>query len=244
MLLWSHTPRRPLDLGLSELLKLYQQTHEKHKYELCQWKYFFFSKQQLFIEILSWRPFEFGCANQPRSNWIETLWIFWPRYNCKNNILICPTLEFWMKDRRLFMMADLRDQASALVMNGLCWAQSISGGESENAIPQREMIHSVKPRFLECQPLQSSHINNKKIGRYEWTSEVLSSYTVPPVFYWSFLRKKQADTTSAKFATKWEIIFFEIESCHFQQFVSFEPRKLCKEQLTRLSNKVSCFREK
>ena len=125
-------------------------------------KIFFFSKQQLFIEILSWRPFEFGCANQPRSNWIETLWIFWPRYNCKNNILICPTLEFWMKDRRLFMMADLRDQASALVMNGLCWAQSISGGESENAIPQLEMIHSVKPRFLECQPLQSSHINNKK----------------------------------------------------------------------------------
>lgn len=76
--------------------------------------------------------------------------------------------------RRVFMMADLRDQASALVMNGLCWAQSISGGESENAIPQLEMIHSVKPRFLECQPLQSSHINNKKI-RYEWTSEVISS---------------------------------------------------------------------
>ena len=69
----------------------------------------------------------------------------------------------WIEWRRLvIMMANLRDWGS-LVMNGPSWAQSISRVESENAIPQLEMIHSGKPRFLACQPMHSSHITSSNI---------------------------------------------------------------------------------
>ena len=165
----------------SEPLKLYQQTHEKHKYKLFQWKYFL--TQQLFIEFLSWRPMKalrlwVARASLTNQSLIESrLYEYFVRDIIVNKTFLFIRALNWIEWRRLvIMMADLRDWGS-LVMNGLSWAQSISRVESENAIPQLEMIHSGKPRSLECQPLQSSHITSRNISCmnelqrfYEWLS--------------------------------------------------------------------------
>ena len=154
-----NAPRQPLDRAYlnswSCINKLMGYTNTKfameniifHQYNSYSWI--------LYHEGLSSWP---GLANQPGSNRIETLWIFCPRYNCQFLFILK-----WIEWRRLVMMADLRDRASALVMNGLRSAQSISQGESENAIPQLKMIHSGKPRFFDCQPLQSSLMTNSNI---------------------------------------------------------------------------------
>ena len=171
-LLWSPSSRQQQDLSLSELSKLYQQTHEKHKYELCQWKYFF-SQQQLFIEFLSW--------------FMKAFWA-----SLTNQGLIESRLyEYFGRDiiwRRLVMMADLRDRRKilkmiwmkeasydggspwprlVLVMNGRWWAVS--------SINQRRRIRECNPatrddKFRQatvfrakCRPLQSSDITNTNI---------------------------------------------------------------------------------